>query len=76
VGVPRRGFSLLGGSPVFSAPLARNFECIIRVLSSSPVDCHSFRTNWEVCGHFQISEAHALGSRPRGESSQWSSNSL
>jgi len=28
-----------------------------------------------VCGHVQKSEAHALGCRPRVESSQWSSNS-
>jgi len=29
-----------------------------------------------VCGHVQKSEAQALGCRPLGESSQWSSNSL
>ena len=35
--------------------------------------------NWVkvgVCGHVQKSEAHAPGCKPRGESSQWSSNSL
>jgi hypothetical protein len=29
-----------------------------------------------VCGHVQKSKAHALGCRPRGESSHWGSNSL
>jgi len=64
--------------PKFTGPLLRNFKYIIGILSSNPVDWHPFWANWVkrgVCGHVKKSEAHALGCRPRGESSQWSSNS-
>jgi len=57
--------------------LLRNFKYIIGILSSSPVDWDPFWANWVkggVCGHVQKSEAHALGCRPWGESSRWSSN--
>jgi hypothetical protein len=77
--VPRWGFSLFRGVPIFSGPLSRDFKYIIGILSLSSVDCHLFWANWVkggVCRHVQKSEAHALGCRPRGESSQWSSNSL
>jgi len=59
-------------------PLLRNTKFIVGILSSSPVDWHPFWENWvkgRVCGHVQRSEAHALECRPRGELSQWSSNS-
>ena len=69
---------VLGGDLQFySGPLPRMFKHIIGILSSSPVDCHPFRANWEkrgVCGHVQKLEAQALGCRTWGESSQWSSN--
>ena len=72
-----------GGSRVFWTPLQKftgsllqNF-IYIGIFSSSTVDWHPFWEIWVkggVCGHVQKSEAHALGCRPRGESSQWSSN--
>jgi len=74
-----------GGGPEFFGPplqkftgsLLRKFKYIIGILSSKPVDWHPFWAYWikgGVCGHVQKSEAHALRCRPRGESSQWSSN--
>ena len=41
--VHRCGFSLFGGSlQFFLGQLPRNFKYVIRILSSSPVDCHPF----------------------------------
>ena len=73
-----------GGAQSFLDPpsknlrsLLRNFKYIIWIPSSSSVDWDPFWAIWVkggVCGHVQKSEAHALGCRPRGESSQWSNN--
>jgi len=63
--------------PGRSKNFLRNFKYIRGILISLPIDWHPFWANWVkggVCGHVQKSEAHALGCRPRGESSQWSSN--
>ena len=57
----------------FTGPLLQNYGNISGILSSSPVGWHPFEANWVkggVCGHVQKSEAHTLGCRPRGESSQ------
>jgi len=73
-GVSRCGFSW-GSLQFFLGHFHENLN--IRILSSSPVDCHPFWADWVkggVCGHVQKSEAHALGCRPQGESSQGSSN--
>ena len=68
-----------GGPEFFGPPsknlqsLLRNFVTIIGILSSSRVDWDPFKANWVkggARGHVQKSEAHALGCRPRGESSQ------
>jgi len=62
-----------GGLQLFIGPIPRILNYIIIILSSSPVDCHPFSANWVkggVCGHVQKLEAHALGCRPWGESSQ------
>jgi len=75
---PIGGGGGLGGSRVtplqsFTGSLLRNFKYIIGIISSSPVDWHPFGATWVkggVCGHVQKSDAHVLGCRPRGESSQ------
>ena len=57
----------------FTGPLLQNLEYISGMFSSSPVDWHPFIANWVKgggCGHVQKSEAHTLGCRLRGESSQ------
>ena len=69
-----------GGSRVFWSPppkklLGHFYEIVIIYLESS-AQTQSIGTLFEqiglggVCGHVQKSEAHALGCRPRGESSQ------
>ena len=69
-----------GGSGVFWSPppkklLGHFYEIVIIYLESS-AQTQSIGTLFEqiglggVCGHVQKSEAHALGCRPRGESSQ------
>jgi len=72
------GFSFFaGGLQFFSAAILRNCKYVVGILSSSLVDWHPFwaiRLRGGVCGHVQKSEAHALRCRPRGESSQRSSN--
>jgi len=68
-----------GGLQFFSGPLPQ----ILKHISDSSAQAQSIRTllkqiglRGEICEHVQMSEANALGCRPRGESSQWSSNSL
>ena len=73
------GGSEFFGPPLqtFTGPLLQNFKYIIGILSSNPVDWHPLWAIWVkggVCGHVQKSEAHALGCRPLGDSSQWSSS--
>jgi hypothetical protein len=76
----------VGGCPSFVAPPSKNLldhsYKILNISSESsalsPVEWHPIWANWVkggACGHVQNSEAHALGCRPRSESSQWSSNS-
>ena len=72
---------LVGGGPEFFGPpppkklLGHFYEIVIIYLESS-AQTQSIGTLFEqiglggVCGHVQKSEAHALGCRPRGESSQ------
>ena len=60
------GFRLFGTPPpeFYWGIFFRNYNYIFRILSSSPVDGHPFWVNWVkggVCGHFQKSQAHALG---------------
>ena len=73
-----------GGVRVFLTPLcppSKNLlghsYKIVNTLAESSAQAQSIGTLFEqiglrgrVCGHVQKSEAHALGSRPRGESSQ------
>ena len=78
-GSPALFYFFAGLLHFLSGQLPRNFKFIVGVLILSPVDWHPFWANCvkrEVCEHVQKSEAHALGCRPRGKSSQWSSNSL
>ena len=61
-----RGRSDFFGPPLqkITGPLLRNFEYVIGIFSSSPVDWHPFRANWVKggdCGHGLKSEARALG---------------
>jgi hypothetical protein len=74
-----------GGVSSFWDPPSRillgHFSEIIIIYLKSSAQTQSIDTLFEqfglrggVCGHVQKSEAHALGCRPRGESSQWSSN--
>ena len=70
---------VLGGeSPVF---FLGHSHVILNISSESSAQAKSIATlveqigsRGEVCGHVQKSEAHALGCRLRGESSQRSSN--
>ena len=78
---PIGGGGVVRGGPEFFGPplqkftgsLLQKFQYINEILGSSPVNWHPFWANWVkegVCGHVQKSEAHGLGCRPRGESSQ------
>ena len=71
--VPRCGFSFVGGVSSFFLGHSHG----ILIISRNPIKAQSIGTLFEqikfkggVCGHVQKSEAHALGCRPRGESSR------